>query len=142
MFCPLKGATRNPSSRNSLQRPVTSRLFPALDPVPWIIRVRAPGPPGRGKDEESAAPSEYGARMLLPTAMPTLSLEECLACRIGQVSWLPVQTPCRFLPGFNGQWISCTGLTGYRDGIAPDLHRLPFYACMAPLPTTIYESAP
>src|ERR1035438_1620535 len=41
MFCDLNGATRTPSRWNIRQSPVTRRLLPTDDAVPWIMRVRA-----------------------------------------------------------------------------------------------------
>ena len=37
MFWDLKGATRQPSCLKMRQSAAQSRLFPALDMVPWII---------------------------------------------------------------------------------------------------------
>ena len=41
MFWDLKGATRYPSWAKIRHRPAQSRLFPALEAVPWIIMALA-----------------------------------------------------------------------------------------------------
>ena len=41
MFCALNGATFTPARRNNRHNPVTSRLLPTDEAVPWTIKVRA-----------------------------------------------------------------------------------------------------
>ena len=41
MFCDLNGATRSPARLKARHRPVTKRLLPTEEAVPWTMSVRA-----------------------------------------------------------------------------------------------------
>src|SRR4051812_1599729 len=72
MFCALNGATRTPSCARMRQSPVTSVLLPAVEAVPWIMRVRAvthltPCPPSREEGGTRARRFELHAQVLRST---------------------------------------------------------------------------